>query len=196
MNDKQLNHHTYIKEDGRELQLYSWNSLPEDNLPAPEIDENTSHSHMRWHPLRQEWVVYSAARQTRTFKPPAEFCPLCVSKKGKTPTEIPFGEFDVAIFDNKFPAFRTNSSEKTDSDIYDTAPAQGKCEVIVYSSDHTGNVGELPQERLELLVEAWIQRYNALRGNHNAAKKLALRFITLTVKYILIATFPLSLKMP
>lgn len=158
---------TYVKEDGRELHLYSLeNDLPAD-LPPPKENVEVSHSHMRWHPTRQEWIVYSAARQTRTFKPPAEFCPLCVTKEGAHETEIPFTEFDVAVFENKFPAFRTSSTESPVDNLIKMAPAQGKCEVVVYSSEHESSVGRLPIKKIELLIDAWVHRYEALRGNHN-----------------------------
>ena len=32
--------------------------------------------HLRWHPLRGEWVTYAAYRQDRTFLPPPEYNPL------------------------------------------------------------------------------------------------------------------------
>jgi UDPglucose--hexose-1-phosphate uridylyltransferase len=32
--------------------------------------------HLRWHPLRGEWVTYAAHRQGRTFLPPPEYNPL------------------------------------------------------------------------------------------------------------------------
>jgi len=123
---------TYVKEDGRELHLYAWDeSFPADLDVKPVENKNVEHSHMRWHPIRKEWVIYSAARQTRTFKPPAEFCPLCPSQEGKQETEIPFPAFEVAVFDNKFPALRTNSHSNPESDLLTMAPAQGKCEVVV-----------------------------------------------------------------
>ena len=45
-------------------------------------------------------------------------------------------------------------------------PAAGKCEVIIYSAEHGGSLGTLPDERLALLVDVWIDRYRALRGKN------------------------------
>ena len=33
-------------------------------------------AHLRWHPLRGEWVAYATHRQNRTFLPPADYNPL------------------------------------------------------------------------------------------------------------------------
>jgi UDPglucose--hexose-1-phosphate uridylyltransferase len=59
------------KPDGRPLVLYSRSALP-DALDAPSPSPNPLHpnSHLRWHPLRGEWVAYAAHRQNRTFLPP------------------------------------------------------------------------------------------------------------------------------
>ena len=46
-------------------------------------------SQLRWDPLLKEWVTYASQRQDRTFLPPAEWCPLCPTKEGGYPTEIP-----------------------------------------------------------------------------------------------------------
>ena len=53
---------------------------------------------MRWNPSRQEWVTYSATRKVRTSFPPEEYCPLCPGAELNFPTEIPFKNFEVAIF--------------------------------------------------------------------------------------------------
>ena len=49
-------------------------------------------SELRFEELRGEEVVYAIDRQERTFLPPAEHCPLCPTKPGDEPTEIPFPE--------------------------------------------------------------------------------------------------------
>ncbi|MET0135953.1 MAG: galactose-1-phosphate uridylyltransferase, partial [Kibdelosporangium sp.] len=67
------------------------------DLPPPE-----SSSEIRRDPLTGEWVAMAAHRQSRTYKPPAETCPLCPSQPGR-PTEIPESSYDVVVFENRFP---------------------------------------------------------------------------------------------
>ncbi len=73
---KTMQKRVHTKPDGRTLNLYGWQ--PHD-LPVTEELEPVGPPtpQMRWNALRGEWVAYAAHRQNRTFKPPAEYCPLC-----------------------------------------------------------------------------------------------------------------------
>jgi UDPglucose--hexose-1-phosphate uridylyltransferase len=149
------------KEDGRQLLLYGrqTHTLPwQTNL---QLLMERSHSHLRWHPLRQEWVCYAAHRQDRTFKPPTEYCPFCPTQRDGFPTEIPFSDFEVAVFDNRFPAFRLQVQQPSELPI-PSQSAIGHCEIVVYSAEHHQSFGSLPQERLELIVRVWADRYQEL----------------------------------
>ena len=46
-----------------------------------------------------------------------------------------------------------------------TAPAYGKCEVILYSPEHTVTLPELPTAHIKKLVDLWAERYEALRAD-------------------------------
>ena len=60
------------KPDGRALTLYSRRPLdPGIVAPSPFAEPLHASPHLRWHPLRGEWVTYAAHRQDRTFLPPA-----------------------------------------------------------------------------------------------------------------------------
>ena len=52
-------------------------------------------AHLRWHPLRGEWVAYATHRQDRTFLPPPEYNPLAPTRDPEHPTELPAGAWDV-----------------------------------------------------------------------------------------------------
>lgn len=162
---------TITRDDGRTLYMYDHVpcTIPDhlQNVKFNEALAISGHSHRRWHPLRNEWVTYSAARQNRTFKPAANACPLCPSIDSESGTDIPLENFNIVVFDNKFPAFRVDTIDAPIVTGIDTAPAQGKCEVVVYTSQHEGNVGELSPEKLSLLVNVWADRYQDLRGKHN-----------------------------
>jgi UDPglucose--hexose-1-phosphate uridylyltransferase len=148
------------KPDGRDLILYSRAPIdPAITAPAPGPGEDRS-SHLRWHPLRGEWIVYAGHRQDRTFLPPAGWDPLAPTSDPEHPTEVPAGAWDVAVFENRFPALGSQAVPPTT--IVDTAPAGGRCEVVVYTPDAAGSLGELPAERVELVVEVWAERTAAL----------------------------------
>lgn len=149
------------KADGRSLTLYSTvpHTLPQ--LPERAASCPPPDPHLRWQPLRREWVIVSAHRQVRTFLPPAEACPLCPSRPDHPATEIPFADFEVAVFENRFPSLVEPAPAPPPLAV-PTAPAAGASEVVVYTSDHSGSLATLSQARRELLVRAWADRYRAL----------------------------------
>jgi UDPglucose--hexose-1-phosphate uridylyltransferase len=104
-------------------------------------------SELRFDELRGEQVVYAIHRQERTFLPSREHCPLDPSRAGGPPTEIPFPSFEIAVFDNRFPAFE--------------APL-GAAEVVVYTDQHDGSFATLAPERAEALMWVWRHRYMEL----------------------------------
>jgi UDPglucose--hexose-1-phosphate uridylyltransferase len=67
--------------------------------------EDPAPSGLRWDALAGEWVIIAAQRQDRTFLPPPEECPLDPSREGRL-TEIPADDYDVVVFENRFPSLR------------------------------------------------------------------------------------------
>lgn len=124
-------------------------------------------SELRWNPIAREWVVTATHRQDRTFLPPADFCPLCPTKPGGFPTEMPEGDYEFAVFDNKFPSFRLDPAEPAvaASGLYDVKPSVGKCEVVLYSSKHDSTLADASVDDMERLVRVWRDRYEDL-GAH------------------------------
>lgn len=150
-------HRTTVRRpDGRSLHLYARHPLVAD-LDTPAPARGAAHPHLRWHPLREEWVVYAAHRQQRTFLPPPDFDPLSPARDPSFPTEVPAGNWEVAAFDNLFPALHPDAAESPES-IVETAPARGVCEVVVYTQDPRGSLGALPLGHLELVVSVWAER--------------------------------------
>ncbi|NVE93285.1 galactose-1-phosphate uridylyltransferase [Altererythrobacter lutimaris] len=151
----------YRKADGRKLYLYGHE---EHNLaPMPEsADEIAQGGEVRFHPLRSEWNVYAAHRQNRTFKPPAADDPLAPTRADGPATEIPFEDFELAIFDNKFAAFHNSASETAQLAGMASEPAKGACEVVVYSPKASGSLHTIGKDRRRLLLSAILDRYDAL----------------------------------
>lgn len=150
------------KPDGRALTLYSREPLDE-RLQAPNLfpEPLLGSPHLRWHPLRGEWVTYAAYRQGRTFLPPPQYNPLAVTTDPLNPTELPAGDWDIAVFDNRFPSLRL-SAEESPACTVPTAPAKGKCEVVVFTQDTNASLSTLPLEHLNLLVQVWADRTRRL----------------------------------
>jgi UDPglucose--hexose-1-phosphate uridylyltransferase len=124
-------------------------------------------SEMRWNPILSEWVVTATHRQDRTFLPPAGYCPLCPTAPGGFPTEVPEADYDFVVFDNKFPSLKIDAGAPSieASELYPVRPSQGICEVVLYSSNHTGTLTDLSTTKIQELVRVWRDRYEEL-GSH------------------------------
>ena len=100
------------KPDGRNLTLYSNQPIPEGlTAPSPFPDPQHANPHLRWHPLRGEWVTYAAFRQNRTYQPPPQYNPLAPTRDPEHPTEMPAGDYEIAVFDNRFPSLALESHD-------------------------------------------------------------------------------------
>lgn len=118
----------------------------------------------RYDPTTGEWVTFATHRQSRTYRPPADYCPLCPTRPGAAETEIPYPNFEVVSFDNRFPAFcaRPPPPSIIGTDLYPVDTASGRCEVVVYSDDHDTTFSELSAERARMLVDVWTDRWRTL----------------------------------
>lgn len=151
----------FRKRDGRDLFLYGYESHELKPLNE-EPFEPSKGGELRYHPLRREWNVYAAHRQNRTFKPSQANDPLSPSRKGYAPTEIPFENFELAVFENKFTNFHINAKGPPHIEVCETAPATGHCDVIVYGPETQGNLHTIGQDKRRLLLAAWNDRYETL----------------------------------
>ena len=130
--------------DGRELLFFDLPGhrcapVPDQRPLSPRRD---GQSELRFDRTTGEWVIIAALRQDRTYKPPPDQCPLCPGPSGLT-SEIPAPDYDVAVFENRFASL---------------SGADGRCEVVCFSSDHTGSFADLDFPRARLVVEAWRHR--------------------------------------
>jgi UDPglucose--hexose-1-phosphate uridylyltransferase len=125
--------------------------------PSPSTESVVANPHLRWHPLRGEWISYAAYRQGRTFLPPPEYNPLAVTTDPTRPTELPAGEYAIAVFDNRFPSLVLTAHDPPRATV-PTAPAVGRCEVVVFTQDPSTSLGALPLRHIELLLQVWADR--------------------------------------
>lgn len=121
-------------------------------------------SELRWNPLLGEWTATATHRQDRTFFPPPGYCPLCPTKPGGFPTEIPEPDYDIVVFENKFPSLQPDPPEPAiqGSDLYPVRPAQGVCEVVVYTPEHTSTLAQQPTRQIYKLMQVWRERFTEL----------------------------------
>jgi len=117
-------------------------------------------SELRWHPFLREWVITATHRQDRTFFPPDDYCPLCPTKQGGFPTEIPRETYDIVVFENKFPSLRREPPvpEVEGSELCPVRPAGGTCEVVCYTPEHNATFVDLSEDRVRRLVDVWADR--------------------------------------
>lgn len=163
------------KPDGRRLWFYSWEQPPPDIVsPAGSPALESKGLELRWNPVLEEWIVVAPDRQDRTFFPPDEYCPLCPTHNASRATEVPASDYELVVFENRFPSFAPKAPRpSTARKPYNAATALGSAEVIVYSPDHGASLADMPVERVEQLIEAWTDRYAELSGRSD-------------VKYVLI----------
>jgi UDPglucose--hexose-1-phosphate uridylyltransferase len=121
-------------------------------------------SELRWHPLLQEWVITATHRQERTFHPPPEYCPLCPTRDDAYPTEVPEPTYEIVVFENRFPSLvrEPPAPAVAPTPFSPVMPAQGVCEVVLYTPDHHATLADLPLERIEQLIYVWRDRYAEL----------------------------------
>jgi UDPglucose--hexose-1-phosphate uridylyltransferase len=149
--------------DGREIIYFDRPDAPERVLTDPrDLSAVSTASQMRRDPVLDEWVVMATHRQDRTLHPPTSECPLCPSRNGRQ-TEIPSPDYDVVVFENRFPSLSMNATggEHTGLPV-DHAPGVGRCEVVCFTPDHDASLGSLEPDHMRLVVEAWADRTTAL----------------------------------
>ncbi|MFD6855892.1 galactose-1-phosphate uridylyltransferase [Rhodococcus sp. NPDC060090] len=113
----------------------------------------TATSEIRIDPLTGEPVTFAAHRMDRTFLPSAADCPLCPTRPGTestggTATEIPAADYDVVVFENRFPALGSGEA--------------GRCEVVAFTADHDARFADLPATRARTVIDVLASRTAAL----------------------------------
>ncbi|MDN3241128.1 galactose-1-phosphate uridylyltransferase [Glycomyces tritici] len=161
--------------DGRQILYYSTESASGRAAYADKRDlgERVSAGEIRYDRLRDEWVAVSAGRSGRPNLPVA--CPLCPSH-GDELTEVPAPDYEVAVFENRFPSFGGFAEPgplaptEVGPEMEVAAPASGRCEVVVFSDDHDSSLVALSPERVALIVRAQAQRTADLYARGDVAQ--------------------------
>jgi len=148
--------------DGRTIIYYD--DLPgrvHAHVDGRDLETMASVSELRFDPLQEEWVIVASHRQERTHLPPPAECPLCPSTPGQA-TEIPSPEYDVVVFENRFPSLTAQPADEAGPDLLRVANGVGRCEVICFSSDHETSFSQLSDQRLSTIADSIVDRTRKL----------------------------------
>ncbi|KUJ66147.1 galactose-1-phosphate uridylyltransferase [Streptomyces albus subsp. albus] len=129
--------------DGRELIYYDSRDDAVRAVVDPRpLEPTVTTSEVRHDRLLGDAVAIASHRQGRTYHPPADECPLCPTR-GARLSEIPATDYDVVVFENRFPSL---------------AGDLGRCEVVCFTSDHDASFADLTEEQAGLVLAAWTDR--------------------------------------
>jgi UDPglucose--hexose-1-phosphate uridylyltransferase len=119
---------------------------------------------MRQDPLSGAWIAMATHRLDRTYMPPTDECPLCPTGRGTEPSEVPADDYDVVVFENRFPSYSTRIADPSEGrdGVWAHAPALGRCEVVCFTSDHNATFADLDPCRVRTVIDAWADRTVAL----------------------------------
>ncbi len=166
--------------DGRELIYFD---DPDTTLGADRavdsrtLDARGETATMRLDVLTGDWITVAANRQNRVMMPSADADPLA-PQSPTNPSEVP-SLYDVAVFENRSPAFGPALAEATGTapeasnpprglddlaalGLGRTRTSVGRCEVVCFSPEHTGSFGTQSVTRARTVIEAWADRTAAL----------------------------------
>jgi galactose-1-phosphate uridylyltransferase (family 1) len=150
--------------DGRELIYFDENDdAVRDQPDRRDLPPPPPASQLRYDPLTDEWVAVAVHRQTRTFLPPANECPLDPSH-GDRLTEIPAPDYDVVVFENRFPSLSGRVADEPGeiTPFTPVRPGEGRCEVVCFTSDHNASFASLPPRRVRTVLDALADRTEVL----------------------------------
>ncbi|MCM3780677.1 galactose-1-phosphate uridylyltransferase [Microbacterium hydrocarbonoxydans] len=166
--------------DGRELIYFDDPDTelgPDRAVDARALDARGDTATMRLDVLTGDWITVAANRQNRVMMPGADADPLA-PQTPTNPSEVP-SRYDVAVFENRSPAFGPALAEAVGTapaasnpprglDDLDalglgrTRTSVGRCEVVCFSPEHTGSFGTQTVTRARTVIEAWADRTAAL----------------------------------
>jgi UDPglucose--hexose-1-phosphate uridylyltransferase len=160
--------------DGRELFYYDEQpDVDRSAVDRRDLPDTATSSQIRWDPLFRDWSVVAGHRQSRTYKPPTSDCPLDPSRNGRL-TEIPADDYDVVVFENRFPSLTMAAAGALSDGPLDagdllidefpfrSAPGIGRCEVVCFTSDHDLSFAQLTPSRARTVIDALADRTTEL----------------------------------
>ena len=115
------------------------NTAPNSTVQVTSRAPSLEGADTRQDPLNKALVVVARGRQDRPNLPSADFCPFCPGG-----LEAP-DNYEVRWFKNRWPPL-----------------PDGRCEVVLFSPEHSQSLGSLSPHQLGLVVSLWTERTEAL----------------------------------
>jgi UDPglucose--hexose-1-phosphate uridylyltransferase len=114
---------------------------------------------LRWNPILKEWIIVASSRKDRPIDDVGETkCPFC---SGSSEVE---GKWEVLSLANKYPSLMLDPPKPSSKSrwLYKVQPAYGECEIILETKDHTGDLGDLPVQRIKKVIDLFAERFTSL----------------------------------
>ena len=138
----------------------------------------------RWQPLLEQWVLISAASARRPWSgatsdgstaakpahdPGCYLCPRVVRANGAANPDYR----GAYAFDNDFPSLSSGAPDaRFDDPLLRTAPAHGRCRVLVWSERHDATLASLDDAGIGAAVRLWRDEYAHLAAEPGVANAL------------------------
>ncbi|XP_060062551.1 galactose-1-phosphate uridylyltransferase-like [Ylistrum balloti] len=130
----------------------------------------TEHQHIRFNPLKEEWVVVSPHRMKRPWagqveKPEEENIPRHDPKNPLCPGNTrPNGKVNpdydgTFLFDNDYPALLevVPEPEKSDNPLFQSAAARGTCQVMCFHPHTDVTLPIMTQAEVRAVIDKWAE---------------------------------------
>ncbi len=126
----------------------------------------------RWHPLRREWVLYAAHRNSRPWtgeieNPPDPIppydpdCYLC-PRNNRVGGAVNPAYDQVFVFDNDHPVVGLNAPNVENEGFYERGPASGIARVVCFDPRHNVTVPDLSTGQVSQILSTWQEQTREL----------------------------------